>query len=269
MNMGEAYLKFHEAERQLLLEQHFSEATLKHYLDTLADLNAQSPVDSLIQCYYPGIQYPMHLRAKTSDIHNFYQLLVLNEYGAIQLTDPKIIIDLGAYVGYAAIYFASRYPQCKIICVEPSKRNYELLKINTKPYPNIHIINTAIWSHSTSLKITGNVGGDWGTIVSECAPNDEGAFAALALEDLILQNDIQKIDLLKVDIEGSEKQLFCNNTQGWLKMVEWVSCETHDRFIPGCSQAYFELFESTGHFEKIQSGEYFIFRKNHGATLPV
>ena len=35
--------------------------------------------------------------------------------------NPKLIIDGGAYVGYSSIYFSLKYPQAKIIAVEPKR----------------------------------------------------------------------------------------------------------------------------------------------------
>ena len=47
------------------------------------------------------------------------------------LRSPARILDLGAYVGYAAVYLAHRFPEAEIVCVEPAAPNFKVLTLNT------------------------------------------------------------------------------------------------------------------------------------------
>jgi hypothetical protein len=49
---------------------------------------------------------------------------------------------------------------------------------------------------------------------------------------------VDRIDLLKLDIEGSEKEVL-SDSDSWIRHVSAISMELHDRFIPGCSRAFF------------------------------
>jgi hypothetical protein len=49
---------------------------------------------------------------------------------------------------------------------------------------------------------------------------------------------VDRVNLLKLDIEGSEKEVF-SNARPWIDRVDAISIELHDRFRPGCSRAFF------------------------------
>lgn len=217
--------------------------------------------DEIYPLFLPSIKTPIYLRRNTSDFSNFLQLFINQEYAqCFHHIKPKVIMDLGAYIGLSSLYFANRFPNAKIICVEPEADNYQLLKLNSRPYPHIIALQAGIWSHKTRLKIVRQAGGDWGNIVAEASESDSNTINALAINDLVELYEIDSIDFLKVDIEGSEKQIFSYHTDSWIDRVLAVACETHDRFIPGCTEAYEQLFSTRG-FNKFQSGEFSVFIK--------
>jgi FkbM family methyltransferase len=216
--------------------------------------------EEIYPVFYPKVRTPLYLRRGTSDFSNFIQIFVRAEYSPCFSFYPENILDLGSYIGLSAVYFANRFPNAKIICVEPSSDNYEMLKLNTRAYQNITTINAGVWSHKAALKIVNQIEGDWGNIIQEVSSEDSDIINALSITDIITEYELDKIDFLKIDIEGSEKQVFLNNTEGWIDLVRTVACETHDRFLPGCTEAYEQLFGSRG-FEYFQSGEFKTFIK--------
>jgi hypothetical protein len=79
------------------------------------------------------------------------------------------------------------------------------------------------------------------------------------MQDLLAKHRLPRIDLLKIDVEGSEKVIFESpQTRLWLPQVEMILIETHDRVLAGCaeavSQAVNDLFELHGH-----RGEYALY----------
>jgi hypothetical protein len=67
-------------------------------------------------------------RQGTSDSEVFKDIFVRRNYRLPVYTRPKLIIDGGAYVGYSSLYFSLKYPEAKIIAVEPEDSNFELLE---------------------------------------------------------------------------------------------------------------------------------------------
>lgn len=115
-----------------------------------------------------------------------------------------VIIDLGSNCGIFTV-FASGYTN-KIISVE---MNYEvtkefqyLLEINN--VSNNILINKSISSISTE--------------------------SSICMNDLFSQYNIYKVDFLKIDIEGAERDIFNGNKLDWLFNVEIISMEVHPCF---------------------------------------
>lgn len=202
----------------------------------------------------PGILHPIKIRAGTSDISVFGQIFVDEEYSFPTDIRPELIIDGGANVGYASIFFANKYKNAHIIAVEPEKSNIELLKENTSYYPNIEIIESAIWNENTYLKVKDIGLGNWGFIVEKTKLSDIGAFKAITIQTLLEESGYEKIDILKLDIEGSEKEIFTNNYEDWLDKVSILIIELHDQMKSGCSNAFYSAIKNYS-FKKTQRGE--------------
>ena len=195
----------------------------------------------------PGTDIEVQLRLGTSDISVFNGMFRWEEYAVELESAPRTIIDAGAYIGLSAIYFSLRYPGVRIISVEASESNYQLLVRNTKSFANIETVHAALWPQPGSLVIADPGTGAWGLQVTDpgqsagsvqpAAAGDE--VAATTIPDLIRDYDLDRIDLLKLDIEGSEKELF-SGPAPWLDQVDALCVELHDWFKAGCSRAFFE-----------------------------
>ena len=62
------------------------------------------------------------------------------EYGSFDLPfTPKTIVDAGANIGMASIFYSHRYPAAKIIALEAEGSNFAALCKNVEPYQNIKI----------------------------------------------------------------------------------------------------------------------------------
>jgi len=89
--------------------------------------------NNLIKVRIKKIKAPFFLRLKTTDLPTFDQVFFYKEYDFDTAKSPNIIIDAGANIGLAAIYFANRYPNAKIIALEPEQSNFRILKENVSP----------------------------------------------------------------------------------------------------------------------------------------
>ena len=193
----------------------------------------------IIKTGFKSIAHPIYLRNNTSDIDTFYQLFYDKEYDIKFEQDPKVIVDCGANIGLASIYLKNRYPNAKIIAIEPESSNYELLVKNTEQYPDIHCLKAGIWNRTTNLKIKDIGLGNWGFITEEVDYEDSSTVKAISIDRIMEQYGLDKIDVLKVDIEGSEKELFEKNCELWLPKVKAVVVELHDGMKEGCSMSFF------------------------------
>ena len=212
----------------------------------------------------PGFRGTLLLRGKTSDRLTFQKIFVDREYAIDLNFEPRLIIDGGANVGYAAIFFAHRYPHASIVAVEPDPQNFRLLEHNTSAYPNVHRLNKGLWCRDTYLAIENPTAEPYAFRVRETDRQDN-AIAATTIDTILREAGTDTIDVLKLDVEGAEKEIFSDpGSEQWLRNTNVVIIELHDRFRPGCSHA-FEQAVARHPFRRMQVGEnLFLIREKTG-----
>lgn len=174
------------------------------------------------------------LRSGTADVMVFEQVYLFHDYDIDIETDPELIIDAGAHIGLAALYFSSRHPRAQIICLEPEQANYQLLCENTQDLPNIKPINKALWHSSGKIYLDDPNANTWAFRVSEKKSDHEVTTVNI---DCILKNTHQeKIGILKIDIEGAERSIF-ERYPSWTGCIDYLVIETHDHIQPGSTRA--------------------------------
>jgi len=188
----------------------------------------------------PHIKYPVYFRRNSSDFVVLHSTLLAKSYGIEIKKSPNIIVDAGANTGYASVYFANRFPDATIYAIEPDYTNFKMLQKNTCLYPKILCLQKAIWDKHSILKIRDNGNGEWAYMVEEAEENDNNTIEAITLAELIQQYNISVIDILKVDIEGSEKEVFSEGYEQWLGNTKCLIIEVHDGLKKGCSKAVFK-----------------------------
>ena len=180
------------------------------------------------------------LRLGTSDILVLYSVFERADYAVELSSPPATIIDAGAYTGFSAIFFAEKYPAAKILALEPDPSNFALLVDNARPYPNVIPLNLALWHKDESVHLLDPGTGHWGFYVSPDEPpvSRPGArVEAISVPTLIERFALGRVDLLKIDVEGAEKEIF-EHAGAWIGGVGAIFAELHDRFLPGCSEAF-------------------------------
>ena len=183
---------------------------------------------------------PTWLRPDSSDLLTMREVFLDRDYDFPVRDNVKYIVDAGANIGLASIFFANKYPDAKIIAIEPEKENFLLLKRNAQPYSQIIPVNAALWRSSGSIKLVDPGRGEHGFTTAEGSTADDDCdeqVASLSMDDLMKTYGIAHIDLLKVDIEGSEKEVF-EAADGWIDRVSVIVIELHERFKPGCNESF-------------------------------
>ena len=205
---------------------------------------------------------PLTVRIGTSDISVFHHVFLEEEYNLDFLNlKPKLILDVGANVGYTSIFFAQTYPEAHIIAVEPEESNFQTLTGNTKPYPNIVPVRAAIWHKKGRLQITNPNAEKWAFQLSETGEETPSVTVdALTIGDLLAMSGENTIGILKLDIEGAEIELCSSNYEGWLEKTRVLIIELHDRFRTGCSEALNSAVSSYN-FQRTERGEHTILFK--------
>lgn len=174
----------------------------------------------------PGYDRHMVLRRSTSDISVFETVFIDRELEDHLPTEPKLIIDGGANVGFSTAFYARTFPSARVVAVEPSDENAKMLRRNCAGFSNVQLVHGGLWSHSGYLAIENPQDAAW---AFRCVPSDAhapGAFPAYSLGDVIGKSGIDHCDLLKLDVEGAEEQLFAGAAD-WLGRVSTILVEVH------------------------------------------
>jgi hypothetical protein len=173
-----------------------------------------------------NILHPIALRPRTSDLPTFDQVFLGLEYNINFTFKIERIIDAGGNIGLAAIYFANKYPNAKIISIEPEKDNFKMCVKNTKNYNNVTPLQKALSNiNGEELYIKDSGLGSW-------------AFTTVSKIEGVL--GLNKVLTINIDIEGAEKELFGSNFERWIPRTKCIIIELHDRMKKGCSKSFFK-----------------------------
>ena len=199
-----------------------------------------------------GVNVPFAYRK--ADLPIFKAIFEKEEhYIPVENFKPKLILDCGGNIGCAALYYAFKYPGAQIYSVEPEKNNFKLLRYNTLFFENIHAIRSALWDKETFIRVEDRGFGIAGFMTFETTADDSSALKTVTVSKLLKDSGFEEIDLLKIDIEGAEKEVFgAADVDDWLSKVKVLTIELHDRMKRGCS---YELFKAISKYHW-----YFAFR---------
>jgi len=184
----------------------------------------------------------IHLRNfPSSDPRVFEQIFVNQQYKRIAelLTargERLTMVDGGANIGLASVYFKLFFNDLKVIAIEPDQDNFKLLKRNfeSNRISTKGCLNMALWGRAVMLatRLDFRDGKSWSVSVEESNKSD-AVLWGVTLQELFHKYKLETLDLLKVDIEGSEKYLFGNavDVQDILKKIRCVVMEIHDEVV--------------------------------------
>lgn len=184
------------------------------------------------------------IRANTSDVACLEKVFIDEEYrlpadaNPVFAIRPKLIVDAGANIGMATLYFAHLFSDARIVAVEPEASNFTLLKGNCAGLTNVTVKNAALWPERTQLQLASADRGNWGFSVQE-ALDDRSPIASITVPELLAESGMPRIDLLKLDIEGAERALFAESCEEWLPRVGTIVIELHDRLVGGCGAQFY------------------------------
>lgn len=144
-----------------------------------------------------------------------------------------IIIDAGAHIGLSTLYFKKLYPDSHIVAIEPHPANFALLQKNVAAngLRDITLINAALASESKPTHpffIDTEFG--WFSTASFIpgAWNKAQKTKEITVETTTLEKVVSKpIDLLKLDVEGCEKQVLTTTPLHILEKIKKIIVEVH------------------------------------------
>lgn len=225
----------------------------------------------------PFLGRKLVLRDSVSDRSVYWQCIVRRQYDIsvfaphfsalrkkhdvlVSNQDEPLIVDGGANIGLASVYFNHMFPAAKIVAVEPDQYNLVLLRQNCSAFADrISVVEGGLWNRDGWLKITNRAAGSTAFTVAEAAPDEPGAVPAFCLETLIDREKASDALIVKLDIEGAQQHLFSSGSTAWIERTDCVILELDDWLFPwqGTSRSFF-LEMSKLSFDYLLHGEHMV-----------
>lgn len=159
-------------------------------------------------------------RLDAGDIQSFREVLIEEVYRFPGEITPDTLLDIGANIGLTSLYYAEQYPLLAVVAVEPDPRNASLARRNLASVNAAEVVEAAVSSCAGEVAFASGPESTLGRV----DPNGNMRVQAVTMGDLLDRLPGQRADLVKIDIEGGEGQLFSENC-GWLDRVSSIIIE--------------------------------------------
>ncbi len=225
------------------------------------------PHQNKLEVHFHGNKYI--LRVGSTDFLVFDQVILGKEYQPIvdliknrnKDLNKLNIIDAGANVGFASLFFSYSFRDSLIISLEPEKNNFQALENNiliNEKKGKIIPIEAGIWGKDAEMVLNHSFrdGREWSLNLTEAnsKDSDNDKIKGYSLDSILSKQKIQKVDFLKIDIEGGEKNLFDDwgTNINVFKLIKFIAIEIHDEIAD--RKLINSMLKNNG-FEIIEIGE--------------
>ena len=144
-------------------------------------------------------------------------------WGDITIKPGDLVIDCGAHIGSFTRVALSK--GAHVIAIEPHPDNFKYLMANTDGAKNLRLVQAVLYDGNNILFRSDPDRNELHKVIAYADSSDEEATKSVKLDDLVRQFDVKRIDLLKMDIEGSEYKVLYDFDS--LDMVQQLTLEWH------------------------------------------
>jgi len=160
------------------------------------------------------------------------EIFLRQDYG--QIRDGSVVLDLGANIGVFAIYAASTARNVRVFAYEPMTDFFSLMKENIvindfESYVSCFNLAVAGDVNDRQLFASGN-GILFPTLIAPQGTDEsvQKRVSCTTLANILDSNDLEMIDLLKMDTEGAEYEILSATPPAYLKRIREIRMEYHN-----------------------------------------
>ncbi len=155
-----------------------------------------------------------------------------------ELKQNMVCVDLGSNIGYYAVIESNIIGESgKIFAIEPSPVNFPILKLNLENQKknNFSVYNIAIGDKNENMEFIISSKSNW----SKIRMNDEKInpkdkiikIPVKTLDSFVKENNIKKIDILRMDVEGFEYNIILGANRVLEKFKPKIFVEIHKMYL--------------------------------------
>ena len=165
----------------------------------------------------------LHFRDNFGDITNLTDMVFGEAYLLPETPGDGVIIDVGANIGMAAVWFGSQYPGRPIHCFEPLAGNARMIALNA-PSAEINRVAVGATPGTATLAV------DADEVMASTIPYQHATgmltVNVTSLDDYVARVGIERVAILKIDTEGMELDVIAG-AKTTLSRTDSIAIETH------------------------------------------
>jgi len=174
------------------------------------------------------------------------------DYGVIP--DNSIVVDIGANIGVFAIYAASTARNTTVYAFEPAKDSFDCLLRNVKlngVERVVHPFNLGVSAKKEKRKLFLASLSPFHSLYSRSINQEFISINCISLNDILEQNKIDRVDVLKVDCEGAEFEILRGLSDGNFRRIKEIRMEYHNQHDRRYSVSELETFLEQKGFKRV------------------
>jgi FkbM family methyltransferase len=153
---------------------------------------------------------------------------------SLDVRGTRLIWDLGSNVGFTVAHLAHICPSARIVGVELDPENAEMARRNIEPWAErCEIVQAGVWIEDGRLAYRRDSGVEYGFRIAPLMQDQSlqvnASAPALSLNSLLSRERAERIDFVKMDIEGAESRVLSEHTE-WAAAVKTIKVEVHEPY---------------------------------------
>ena len=189
--------------------------------------------DSITFKMRSGYEINVERRLTHTFKENFFDKVYLSHLGeSFVKAERPIIIDIGAQVGFFSLSILTQKPQAKVIAYEPMPANFKRLSEYNEQFKafdwNLNHVAVAATNEPLVL-YTNTVEGfsSRSSIFNDGNDKIRVEVPSVTFEQIMAEYELKKVDLLKLDCEGSEYPILYHLGEEQFKLINNLCIESH------------------------------------------
>ena len=174
-----------------------------------------------------------------ADLATVGEVLVDRLYDVPGVDDARVIVDLGSHIGSSIVFFRQRHPGAEIHGFEPDPESFGRLQANVGALEGVTIDPRAAAAGPGEAVLHSSSNSLASSLFAQDGAGHDVAVHTVGLDDIIEELRVDRIDLLKLDVEGAEYDVLANASR--LGTVQAIAGELHPGLVPVEPDAFFAL----------------------------